>query len=154
MVVVVVVVVVVADMAVVDMAVVDVAIVDMVVVDMAIVDMTVVDVAVVDMDVVTVDVAVVDMAIAVVYNKFILICRLISVYLELYKAVQKMNLATSKELDIISDTISSIDDIFLVVIVGEFNSGKSTLINSLLGSDYLKTGILPTTVSHHCCFVL
>jgi ribosome biogenesis GTPase A len=58
-----------------------------------------------------------------------------------------MNLSTSKELDIISDTISSIDDIFLVVIVGEFNSGKSTLINALLGSDYLKSGILPTTVN-------
>mmetsp|Transcript_6393 Transcript_6393/g.10471 ORF Transcript_6393/g.10471 Transcript_6393/m.10471 type:complete len:648 (-) Transcript_6393:175-2118(-) len=64
---------------------------------------------------------------------------------DLHKAVLKMNLATTKELDIISDTISSIDDIFLVVIVGEFNSGKSTLINSLLGSDYLKSGILPTT---------
>jgi ribosome biogenesis GTPase A len=68
-------------------------------------------------------------------------------FLDLHKSVKKMNLATSKELDIISDTIGSIDDIFLVVIVGEFNSGKSTLINSLLGSDYLKSGILPTTVS-------
>lgn len=57
-----------------------------------------------------------------------------------------MKLASSKELNILSDTIGSIDDIFLVVIVGEFNSGKSTLINSLLGSDYLKSGILPTTV--------
>ena len=65
---------------------------------------------------------------------------------DLHKAVQRMNLPTSKEVDIISDTINSIEDIFLVVIVGEFNSGKSTLINSLLGSDYLKSGILPTTV--------
>jgi small GTP-binding protein len=34
---------------------------------------------------------------------------------------------------------------FLVAIVGEFNSGKSTLINALLGDELLPTGITPTT---------
>jgi GTPase SAR1 family protein len=31
------------------------------------------------------------------------------------------------------------------LIVGEFNAGKSTFINSLLGAEYLKSGVLPTT---------
>lgn len=36
---------------------------------------------------------------------------------------------------------------FSVVIAGEFNAGKSTLINALLGSKLLETGALPTTDS-------
>jgi small GTP-binding protein len=36
---------------------------------------------------------------------------------------------------------------FSVVVAGEFNAGKSTLINALLGSDLLETGALPTTDS-------
>ena len=39
-----------------------------------------------------------------------------------------------------------IDSIFLFVVVGEFNSGKSQFINSLLGETELcPTGVLPTT---------
>jgi small GTP-binding protein len=34
---------------------------------------------------------------------------------------------------------------FLVVVIGEFNAGKSTFINALLGDDLLPTGITPTT---------
>ncbi len=34
---------------------------------------------------------------------------------------------------------------FLIVVVGEFNSGKSTLINALLGDELLPTGATPTT---------
>lgn len=34
---------------------------------------------------------------------------------------------------------------FLVVIIGEFNAGKSTFVNALLGEDLLPTGITPTT---------
>jgi small GTP-binding protein len=34
---------------------------------------------------------------------------------------------------------------FLVVVIGEFNAGKSTLINALLGEEMLPTGITPTT---------
>ena len=50
-----------------------------------------------------------------------------------------------EEIDLILDCSERIVDFFTVVIVGEFNSGKSTLINSLLGNEYLKSGILPTT---------
>ncbi|KAN0030057.1 hypothetical protein ACTA71_008201 [Dictyostelium dimigraforme] len=37
------------------------------------------------------------------------------------------------------------DDSFLLVVVGEFNSGKSSFLNALLGDQYLKEGITPTT---------
>lgn len=37
------------------------------------------------------------------------------------------------------------DMFFLVVVVGEFNAGKSTFVNALLGDDLLPMGITPTT---------
>ena len=37
------------------------------------------------------------------------------------------------------------DDFFLLVIVGEFNAGKSSFINALLGAKVLKEGVTPTT---------
>src|SRR5438094_5396990 len=36
---------------------------------------------------------------------------------------------------------------FHLVILGEFNHGKSTFVNSMLGQDVLPTGITPTTAS-------
>jgi small GTP-binding protein len=41
----------------------------------------------------------------------------------------------------------NLDSTFSVVIAGEFNAGKSTLINALLGNKLLETGALPTTDS-------
>jgi septin family protein len=40
---------------------------------------------------------------------------------------------------------AGLDEPFLLVVVGEFNSGKSSVINALLGSAVLEEGILPTT---------
>src|SRR5580704_671853 len=37
------------------------------------------------------------------------------------------------------------DERFTVVVLGEFNHGKSTFINALLGAQVLPTGITPTT---------
>jgi len=41
----------------------------------------------------------------------------------------------------------------LLVVVGEFNSGKSALINALLGERFLPEGVTPTTsqiyILHH-----
>src|SRR5687767_15783740 len=37
------------------------------------------------------------------------------------------------------------DELFLLVVVGEYNSGKSTFINALLGDEVFAMGDLPTT---------
>ncbi len=42
-------------------------------------------------------------------------------------------------------SIQQLDDLFLIVVVGEFNSGKSSLINALVGQKILKEGVTPTT---------
>ena len=49
------------------------------------------------------------------------------------------------DLETIKKSILQIDDLFLLVIVGEFNSGKSSFINALLGNKILKEGVTPTT---------
>jgi small GTP-binding protein len=42
-------------------------------------------------------------------------------------------------------SIRQLDELFLVVIVGEFNAGKSAFINALLGRPVLAEGVTPTT---------
>ena len=43
--------------------------------------------------------------------------------------------------------LEQLDDFFLLVVVGEFNAGKSALINALLGASVLDQGVTPTTSS-------
>ena len=43
------------------------------------------------------------------------------------------------------DALKQLDELFLLVVVGEFNSGKSSIVNALLGGRFLAEGILPTT---------
>ena len=64
---------------------------------------------------------------------------------ELHSCLRTLD-ATKDSLELIADTRSRIDDLFLIVICGEFNAGKSTLINALIGADLLQSGVLPTTV--------
>jgi small GTP-binding protein len=60
--------------------------------------------------------------------------------------VKLVNFNASKEdLDTLGQSIRQLDDLFLLVIVGEFNSGKSAFINALLGEKLLKEGVTPTT---------
>ena len=42
-------------------------------------------------------------------------------------------------------SIEQLDELFLLVIVGEFNSGKSAFINALAGSRIVQEGVTPTT---------
>jgi small GTP-binding protein len=45
----------------------------------------------------------------------------------------------------LDDTITHLDELFLLVIAGEFNSGKSSFINALLGDKVVTEGVTPTT---------
>jgi small GTP-binding protein len=42
-------------------------------------------------------------------------------------------------------SIEQLDELFLLVVVGEFNAGKSAFINALLGQPVLTEGVTPTT---------
>ncbi len=42
-----------------------------------------------------------------------------------------------------------LDELFLLVVAGEFNAGKSAFINALLGSKVLEEGVTPTTTRIH-----
>ncbi|HEY0512673.1 MAG TPA: dynamin family protein [Thermoanaerobaculia bacterium] len=42
-----------------------------------------------------------------------------------------------------------LDELFLLVVAGEFNAGKSAFINALLGSKVLAEGVTPTTTHIH-----
>lgn len=45
----------------------------------------------------------------------------------------------------LQDAREHLDELFLLVFVGEFNSGKSSIINALLGASVLPEGVTPTT---------
>jgi predicted GTPase len=49
----------------------------------------------------------------------------------------------------LQNSIQQLDELFLVVVVGEFNSGKSAVVNALLGQKVLEEGVLPTTTQIH-----
>jgi ribosome biogenesis GTPase A len=42
-------------------------------------------------------------------------------------------------------SIAQIDEPFLLLVAGEFNAGKSSVINALLGEAALEEGVTPTT---------
>lgn len=45
----------------------------------------------------------------------------------------------------LNESIAQLDELFLLVVVGEFNAGKSAFINALLGDKLLTEGVTPTT---------
>lgn len=53
--------------------------------------------------------------------------------------VPKEDLATLQK------SIAQLDELFLIVVAGEFNSGKSALVNAMLGEKVLAEGVTPTT---------
>ncbi len=53
--------------------------------------------------------------------------------------------AAQSDHETLAQSIQQLDELFLLVVVGEFNSGKSAFINALLGQKILKEGVTPTT---------
>jgi small GTP-binding protein len=49
------------------------------------------------------------------------------------------------DMERLASLVNEMDELFLLVIVGEYNSGKSTFINALLGDEVFAMGDLPTT---------
>lgn len=47
--------------------------------------------------------------------------------------------------EVLRESVRQLDEFFLIVVVGEFNSGKSAIINALLGQKLLEEGVIPTT---------
>jgi small GTP-binding protein len=63
---------------------------------------------------------------------------------ELQAAIAAMG-ADEQERAHLAAAILQLDELFLLVIVGEFNSGKSAFINALAGAPILPEGVTPTT---------
>jgi small GTP-binding protein len=53
--------------------------------------------------------------------------------------------ATEEDKAAIAEAADHLTSLFLLVIVGEFNSGKSAFINALIGSEVMPEGVTPTT---------
>lgn len=57
--------------------------------------------------------------------------------------------AAPDDLTTLQQSLAQLDELFLLVVVGEFNAGKSAVINALLGQKLLKEGVTPTTAQVH-----
>jgi small GTP-binding protein len=62
----------------------------------------------------------------------------------LSSALVRLRAATDDERTAVA-AARQIDELFLLVIVGEFNAGKSAFINALIGERVLEEGVTPTT---------
>jgi small GTP-binding protein len=61
-------------------------------------------------------------------------------------SLAEMGDATDEDRKRLADMARDLRDLFFIVsIIGEFNAGKSTFVNALLGDSLLPTGITPTT---------
>ena len=67
-----------------------------------------------------------------------------SVLWKLYQCILKAG-TRQGDVEHIQEAIHRLDELFLLVIVGEFNSGKSAFINTLLEQKVLEEGPTPTT---------
>src|SRR5881296_2832664 len=51
----------------------------------------------------------------------------------------------AEDQEALAHSIEQLDELFLLVVVGEFNAGKSAFINALIGSRVVQEGVTPTT---------
>ena len=57
--------------------------------------------------------------------------------------------ASEEDRAALAASIRQLDEFFLLVVVGEFNAGKSAFINALAGQPILQEGVTPTTAQIH-----
>lgn len=57
--------------------------------------------------------------------------------------------ATEQDLALLKNGANQMKDLFLLVVVGEFNAGKTAFLNALLGEKLLTEGVTPTTSHIH-----
>ena len=67
---------------------------------------------------------------------------------ELREALTRFDANTADQAALAA-SIRQLDEFFLLVIVGEFNAGKSAFINALAGQPVLREGVTPTTARIH-----
>jgi small GTP-binding protein len=53
--------------------------------------------------------------------------------------------AAAPDLATLAESIRQLDEPFMIVVVGEFNAGKSAFVNALLGERVFEEGVTPTT---------
>ncbi|HEX7183048.1 MAG TPA: dynamin family protein [Thermoanaerobaculia bacterium] len=63
---------------------------------------------------------------------------------DLQKALEHFD-AAAEDRETLAGSARQLDELFLLVIAGEFNAGKSAFINALFGSKVLEEGVTPTT---------
>jgi small GTP-binding protein len=63
---------------------------------------------------------------------------------ELTAALARLEI-TPDDQETLQRSVRQLDELFLLVVVGEFNAGKSAFINALLGRSVLEEGVTPTT---------
>jgi small GTP-binding protein len=57
--------------------------------------------------------------------------------------------APEADLELLKSSLRQMEELFLLVVVGEFNAGKTAFLNALLGSKLLQEGVTPTTSNIH-----
>jgi small GTP-binding protein len=57
--------------------------------------------------------------------------------------------AGEDDLNLLQRSLQQIEELFLLVVVGEFNAGKTAFLNALLGNRLLSEGVTPTTSQIH-----
>lgn len=67
---------------------------------------------------------------------------------DLREALAQSN-TTQIERAALAESIRQLDQLFLLVVAGEFNAGKSSFINTLVGQDMQQVGVTPTTSHVH-----